>query len=334
MRILYHGRSRTLKNLVCNGVICEETVGISIAECSNHRFNFGCPGASRPYLLPPNARITYSVSESTMNNAEGQPSLLRQEIPKVWAIAWPLILTNILNVLVGIVDFKMVGVLGFIVGSYVNYTQYRNYYPSLHQALIKVSFLLFQFGLIACLQIVLRKLSAPRQWLWPLLLGILLTGGLSVLELLKPLSANLLPYVAAHTVTGERSHRVAALKADNQSDLRYLEPPCAVPPLTLPEHEALRVFDTYSQFPPIAKGFDLGQYNLLLITVEALRFDQTSLSDKELKTTPHLAALAEKDAYAFTQALSPSNGTQHAVGSLLSMTFPSSGTTREKSSPS
>ncbi len=43
---------------------------------------------------------------------EAQQSLLRQEIPKVWAIAWPVILTNMLQVLVGIVDFKMVGMLG------------------------------------------------------------------------------------------------------------------------------------------------------------------------------------------------------------------------------
>lgn len=34
------------------------------------------------------------------------------EIGSVWAIAWPLILTNLLNVMVGIVDFKMVGTLG------------------------------------------------------------------------------------------------------------------------------------------------------------------------------------------------------------------------------
>jgi putative MATE family efflux protein len=39
-------------------------------------------------------------------------SLLSSEIPRVWAIAWPLILTNMLNVTVGIVDFKMVGALG------------------------------------------------------------------------------------------------------------------------------------------------------------------------------------------------------------------------------
>jgi putative MATE family efflux protein len=39
-------------------------------------------------------------------------SSVREEIVRVWAIAWPLILTNILNALVGLVDFKMVGVLG------------------------------------------------------------------------------------------------------------------------------------------------------------------------------------------------------------------------------
>ena len=39
-------------------------------------------------------------------------SLLRGEIPRVWAVAWPLILTNLLHVTVGIVDYKMVGTLG------------------------------------------------------------------------------------------------------------------------------------------------------------------------------------------------------------------------------
>ena len=39
--------------------------------------------------------------------------VLKNEIPKVWQIAWPLILTNLLSVAVGIVDLKMVGTLGF-----------------------------------------------------------------------------------------------------------------------------------------------------------------------------------------------------------------------------
>jgi putative MATE family efflux protein len=45
-----------------------------------------------------------------------RPSLLdakiKQESSEVWKIAWPLIITNILNVLVGVIDLKMVGYLG------------------------------------------------------------------------------------------------------------------------------------------------------------------------------------------------------------------------------
>lgn len=40
-------------------------------------------------------------------------ALIRREAGRVWAIAWPLMLTNLLNVSVGLIDFKMVGVLGF-----------------------------------------------------------------------------------------------------------------------------------------------------------------------------------------------------------------------------
>ena len=44
---------------------------------------------------------------------EQKHSVLLNEIPQVWRIAWPLILTNLLSVTVGIVDLKMVGTLGF-----------------------------------------------------------------------------------------------------------------------------------------------------------------------------------------------------------------------------
>ena len=46
-----------------------------------------------------------------MSNLRTQ-SVFRQEIPRVWAIAWPVILQNLLTATVGIVDFKMVGTLG------------------------------------------------------------------------------------------------------------------------------------------------------------------------------------------------------------------------------
>ncbi|MDA3814577.1 MAG: MATE family efflux transporter [Candidatus Cloacimonetes bacterium] len=40
------------------------------------------------------------------------PQFHAEEFKQVWKIAWPIILTNILQVTVGIADFKMVGVLG------------------------------------------------------------------------------------------------------------------------------------------------------------------------------------------------------------------------------
>lgn len=36
----------------------------------------------------------------------------KREIKQIWAVAWPLILSNVLNVAVGLADLKMVGVLG------------------------------------------------------------------------------------------------------------------------------------------------------------------------------------------------------------------------------
>jgi putative MATE family efflux protein len=50
---------------------------------------------------------------STLMDNETLPkNSLNNEIKHVWAVAWPLIMSNILNVTVGIVDFKMVGALG------------------------------------------------------------------------------------------------------------------------------------------------------------------------------------------------------------------------------
>lgn len=47
-----------------------------------------------------------------MHDTTRMSSHIRAEAPQVWAVAWPLIVTNMLNVLVGLVDFKMVGALG------------------------------------------------------------------------------------------------------------------------------------------------------------------------------------------------------------------------------
>ena len=51
--------------------------------------------------------IDKHISDGSHPNRENPfKQTLSNEIPQVWAVAWPLILTNMLNVLVGIIDFK------------------------------------------------------------------------------------------------------------------------------------------------------------------------------------------------------------------------------------
>jgi len=60
----------------------------------------------------PNYNRRIVTSELTGTGTIRTNTPLKREMAHVWAVAWPLILTNMLNVAVGIVDFKMVGVLG------------------------------------------------------------------------------------------------------------------------------------------------------------------------------------------------------------------------------
>ncbi len=50
---------------------------------------------------------------STSAAQEHPAATIRSEAREVWSIAWPLIITNVLNVTVGIIDLRMVGVLGY-----------------------------------------------------------------------------------------------------------------------------------------------------------------------------------------------------------------------------
>lgn len=64
--------------------------------------------------------------------------------------------------------------------------------------------------------------------------------------------------------------------------------------------------------------------NLLLVTMEATRFDRTSLADPTLETTPSLVELARSGAFVFTKAQSPGVLTLQAIASIHAMALPSS----------
>lgn len=89
------------------------------------------------------------------------------------------------------------------------------------------------------------------------------------------------------------------------------------------DEQALSRFQTCSNLPPLPEDFRLEDHNILLITVEAMRYDQTSLYDERLFNTPSLIGLVKRGAWSFERAYSPSSGTIFSIPSLFAMTYPS-----------
>ncbi|HKO92655.1 MAG TPA: sulfatase-like hydrolase/transferase, partial [Polyangiaceae bacterium] len=87
--------------------------------------------------------------------------------------------------------------------------------------------------------------------------------------------------------------------------------------------EAAERFRKLSKLPVLPASFELARYNVLLLLSDSTRFDQTSLEQREIGSTPHLAALVDQGAFSFSRAFSPSSATFQAVSALLGMSHPS-----------
>ena len=90
-----------------------------------------------------------------------------------------------------------------------------------------------------------------------------------------------------------------------------------------PDLDGVVRFERRSGLPRLPAGFRLGDHDVLLITIEAARFDKTSLSNPRLGTTPRLLGLVEAGAFSFSRAYSPSSGTLASMASVFAMTYPS-----------
>ncbi len=94
-------------------------------------------------------------------------------------------------------------------------------------------------------------------------------------------------------------------------------------PIVLSDQEGTRIFLEHAQLPELPADFDLADYNVLLLASEATRFDQTSLAEPSLATSPWMQAFADDGAFVFTQAYSPSTGTLFSMSGILGMAYPS-----------
>lgn len=208
-----------------------------------------------------------------------------------------------------------VGVLAILSGLVVSRAHYLflvGLYPTLHQSLLRLSFVALALGLGLVFQ--------ARQTEWRRLGRIALGLGLvlslfAVVEL--PAAAWARPIVIAYTELGRGAGVAAALERDRAFLLPRSLPGPRQSTLLRPDEDAEARFAEHSGLPEL--GVSLDDHDLLLILVDTTRFDRTSLARGADGPTPNLLAFAERGSHVFTRAYSPSNGTFPTVASMFSM---------------
>ncbi|MEZ4384840.1 MAG: sulfatase-like hydrolase/transferase [Nannocystaceae bacterium] len=197
-----------------------------------------------------------------------------------------------------------------------DYAYFRGIYPTLHLALLVIAHHLLGLGLWR----LFAQTRAPRPGPRATVVGLVALAGLTGLAAHLEARGELregLPYFRSFSILGQ-SHVV--FHPFTSED----EGPPALPDAELEVlANSVELFLDYTFLPELPDDFDVTNYNVLLITSEATRFDQTSLADPTLATTPALAAWADSGAFVFTRAFSPSSGTLHSMSGLLGMSYPS-----------
>lgn len=206
-------------------------------------------------------------------------------------------------------------VVGSLAAALLHYHVLVGLYPTLHSSVAMLAFLGGHLGL--------ALLFAEVHWPWrrAIIVGVgpavVLLGGL-----LAPASATARdrPYVRAHSALV----RPAAIAETPEHLLRPSEPPSRRDEGPMrPDGDALDRFGRHSGLPSLPAEFDLSEHDVLLVFIDACRYDRTSLDDPALNTTPMLQKLVERGAHSFTRATSPANGTYPTLSSVFSMTTPS-----------
>jgi arylsulfatase A-like enzyme len=197
---------------------------------------------------------------------------------------------------------------------WVNYVLYPGLYYPFHLGVMTATYALLTLG-IAGLLIRARWNEGAPDPLIAVAMAIASLAGLAS----GYASTDLRPHVRTYSIVGQ----TAVLFADRVTTRSLESHALDELPEKLPSRDSyVEVFEQHHPFPELPDGFQLDDYNVLLVTTEAVRFDSTSLGAPSLESTPHLASLAA-DAYVNTRAYSPSSGTLHSMAANLAMEYPS-----------
>jgi glucan phosphoethanolaminetransferase (alkaline phosphatase superfamily) len=208
--------------------------------------------------------------------------------------------------------WTLVGLGGFAVGYFANRTLFVGQYPTLHLSILLWTCAFLQLFFFS---VFLHRVRRRHVKLVAVAVGVVTALALPTTLASKELLDKVTTSAASSSTLSEA--RLVGYRY-NPSVEDVLAAPLE------PEPNAAALFAEMSNLPPLPDSFRLEDYNVLLVTSEATRYDQTSLHDPSLGTTPNLAAFVREDAaFSFGRAFAPSSGTLHSISSLLCMTFPS-----------
>lgn len=200
-----------------------------------------------------------------------------------------------------------VGALGAVLAFWANATYFPGAYHALHRSLSTVVYLLGHASVVLALGARSGRgvpWSAPAAGAALLAVAMLAAGGAS---------ARATTFYRTFTTLG----RGLAIEREAMLEL------CASPPAPLGEDEALQLFARHSRMPALPAAFRLTDYNVLLVTAEAMRYDETSPAGRGGSGgTPNLDRIARDGAFVFHDAMSPSSLTLQAFSSLHARTYP------------
>lgn len=194
-----------------------------------------------------------------------------------------------------------------------NFNVFEDVYPTLHATLAQFTFILFVFGLT----FVMTRYRVPvlqNGWLqWGLIVSICHILFLAPHWAETPWISKAKPLYERYTILGQANmidrdidHNESVVALDLHS-LRF----------------DTNNFNELSHLPALPDTFKLNDYNILFVTVESLRYDQTSLFKKKWRNTPTLERLQTEGAFSFSLAFAPSMKTMVSISSILAMTYPS-----------
>jgi arylsulfatase A-like enzyme len=212
----------------------------------------------------------------------------------------------------------VLAVVGFGIGYGLNLYFNSGIYVTLHLSLLEALYLLLGAGL-ASLAVAIPKIQVrPRVW------QLLIIAGLFLVFYLAPPAAatewcnKARPHFLEKTILGQSY--VLGFSGNTNARNRLN----SIPKVKVPvDPQAIGRFAANNNLPLLPANFRLEKYNILHISMEATRFDETSFASAKKKTTPRLLDFAQKGNFWFSRAYTGAPCTFQSMSSIMSMTFPS-----------